>query len=158
MDLFDFILEQNSLDAFPMDNENDCCWKGNTMEEIYRSINEWELSHFPPIINRRDHIVLFELPINLNSTEPPKPHKGHSKWDSNHVRMPCSSQNEYLVSDEVNFKFADTNHCLVHQFYLFLFIWPRVIPAQRLKLNGGKSYKMHSYNQFYLATIWKRQF
>lgn len=71
------------------------------MGEIYRGLNEWELSHLPPIINRRNHIVLFELPIDLNSMQPPTPHAGQMKWDSLHVRLPCSPQNEYIVGDEV---------------------------------------------------------
>lgn len=75
------------------------------MEDIYRGLSEWELSHLPPIVNRRNHIVLFELPIDLNATEPPKPHDGQMKWDSLHVRLPCSPQNEYIVSDEVRIKF-----------------------------------------------------
>lgn len=82
-------------------NQNGCCWRGTPMEEIYRGLSEWELSHLPPILNRRNHTVLFELPIDLNSTIPPKPHAGHMKWDSLHVRLPCSPQNEYIVTDEV---------------------------------------------------------
>lgn len=72
------------------------------MDEIYRGLSAWELNHLPPIVNRRDHAVLFELPVNLNSTEPPKPHRGQPKWDSLHVRLPCAPQNEYIVADEVS--------------------------------------------------------
>lgn len=80
----------------------ECTHKGSSMDEIYRGLNPWELSQLPPIINKRDHAVLFQLPINLNSNEPPEPHRGEVKWDSNHVRLPCASQNEYLLTDEVN--------------------------------------------------------
>lgn len=82
-------------------NQKDCCWRGTPMEQIYRGFSEWELSHLPPIVNRRNHTVLFELPVDVNAMEPPKPHDGQMKWDSLHVRLPCSPQNEYIVIDEV---------------------------------------------------------
>lgn len=79
----------------------DIDFKGNSMDEIYRGLNPWELPQLPPIVNKRDHSVLFQLPIHLNSTEPPQPHRSDAKWDSNHVRLPCAIQNEYLTHDEV---------------------------------------------------------
>lgn len=86
------------------------------MEQIYRGFSEWELSHLPPIVNRRHHTVLFELPIDANGTEPPKPHDGQMKWDSLHVRLPCSPQNEYIVSDEVN----SLSHLFYHGWNIFV--------------------------------------
>lgn len=81
--------------------ETDGNQRGNTMDEIYRGLNPWELTHLPPIVNKRDHAVLFQLPIDLNATEPPQPHRSDAKWDSNHVRLPCALQNEYLITNEV---------------------------------------------------------
>lgn len=43
-----------------------------------------------------NHTVLYHLPIKCTTT-PPKPHKGPNKWDSDHVRLPCSSRNQYPV-------------------------------------------------------------
>lgn len=83
-------------------HSHDCGCKGNSMEEIYRGLNEYELAQLPPIVNKRDHIVLFQLPIDTNSTEPPQPHIGILKWDSNHVRLPYATQNEYLIADGVS--------------------------------------------------------
>lgn len=71
------------------------------MEQIYGGIGPFELNHLPAIVNRRDHAVMFELPINVESTVPPRPHVGPPKWDSVHVRLPCAVQNEYIVADEV---------------------------------------------------------
>lgn len=83
-----------------MTTEHD--YKGNSMQEIYRHINQWELPHLPPIVNKRDHAVLFKLPLDSNSTAPPEPHRSALKWDSNHVRLPCAPQNEYSVFNEVS--------------------------------------------------------
>lgn len=80
-----------------------CDYKGNSMREIYRDTNPWELPHLPPIVNRHNHTVLFQLPIDPSSAAPPEPHRSELKWDSNHVRLPCAPQNEYSVFDEVSF-------------------------------------------------------
>lgn len=111
-------------------NRNDCCWRGTPMEEIYRGLSEWELSHLPPILNRRNHTVLFELPIDVNSTRPPKPHDGQMKWDSLHVRLPCSPQNEYIVSDEVRTFYSSALRMFIH-FLLHL--------SERWKFDGEKA-------------------
>lgn len=104
------------------------------MEEIYRGLSEWELSHLPPISNRRYHTVLFELPIDVNSTKPPQPHEGQMKWDSLHVRLPCSPQNEYIVTDEVcTFHTgSSTNEQNVHSVFLLHRI-------ERPKFDGEKA-------------------
>lgn len=76
-------------------------FKGVSMEQVYRGYDKWHLDHLPPIANKRDHIVLFQLPIAEGSTKPPEPHRGENKWDSNHVRMPYSHQCEYKTECEV---------------------------------------------------------
>lgn len=73
------------------------------MDEIYHGKDQWSLASLPPIINSHSHTVLYQLPIDLKSTNPPKPHVGPIKWDSSHVRLPCAEQNEYVFSDEVSF-------------------------------------------------------
>lgn len=64
-------------------------------DRVYRGRDKWQFDHLPPISNNRDHIVLYQLPIEVNSSQPPEPHSGKTKWDSNHVRLPCALQNEY---------------------------------------------------------------
>lgn len=81
---------------------DDCGWKGSPMHDIYRGTSQFELPQLPPIVNKRDHIVLFHLPFDSNASLPPKPHIGTPKWDQNHVRLPSAPQNEYFIVDEVN--------------------------------------------------------
>lgn len=137
-------------------NQNDNCWRGTPFEEIYRGLSEWELSHLPPIMNRRNHTVLFELPIDVNSTIPPKPHGGQMKWDSLHVRMPCSPQNEYIVTDEVRtFSISLYGTENIFQFVLLSF---RMTKIWQWRSNDGKLYRMHYCNRFWRVVIWKRRF
>lgn len=76
-------------------------FKGVPFDDIYRGNDAWHLNHLPPIVNKRDHIVLYQLPIEPNSTQPPKPYPGEHKWDSHHVRLPCALQNEYRTESSV---------------------------------------------------------
>lgn len=81
-------------------------FKGVPFEQIYRGFDRWQLDHLPPIANKRDHTVLFQLPLSSDNSEPPAPHIGEKKWDSNHVRLPCAAQNEYKTESSVNCGFA----------------------------------------------------
>lgn len=77
-------------------------FKGVSMDKIYRNFDPWDLDHLPPVENTRNHTVLFQLPISkVQPLEPPTPHIGKGKWDSNHVRLPCASQNEYKTESSV---------------------------------------------------------
>lgn len=76
-------------------------FKGVPLEQIYRGSEHYHLNHLPPIQNKRDHTVLFQLPIANGSTSPPKPHFGDIKWDSHHVKLPCATQNEYKTESLV---------------------------------------------------------
>lgn len=76
--------------------------RGNTMEEIYRGIGKFELPTFAPIECSEAHKVLFELPITTSQDDPPKPHIGKTKWDSDHVRLPCAKQNTLTIDGEVS--------------------------------------------------------
>lgn len=51
----------------------------------------------PPLVPQPDHTVLVRASLNCNFAEPPKPsYKNYrDKWDRNHVRMPCSTENLY---------------------------------------------------------------
>lgn len=70
-------------------------FKGIPLSEIYCGRNAFDLDHLPPVAHKRDHIVLYKLPITVNSTRPPEPYKSESKWDPNHVRMPYALQSEH---------------------------------------------------------------
>lgn len=76
-------------------------FKGVPLDQIYRGFDRWHLDHLPPIANKRDHTVLFQLPISNDDSAPPRPHIGEKKWDSNHVRLPCAAQNEYKTESSV---------------------------------------------------------
>lgn len=76
--------------------------RGNTMDEIYRGIGKFDLPTFAPIEYSDEHKVLFELPITENKDDPPKPHIGKTKWDSDHVRLPCAKQNTLTIDGEVS--------------------------------------------------------
>lgn len=79
-------------------------WKGNSIEEIYRGVGAYEFPALPTIQYSDTHKVLFELPINTGEDEPPKPHAGKRKWDSDHVRMPYAEQNTMEIDGEVSVK------------------------------------------------------
>lgn len=73
-------------------------------EEVYGTSPKWDLDHLPPITNDDDHIVLYEFPINTSITQPPKPFfgNGEPKWDTDHVKLPCSTHNEFEIRRTVN--------------------------------------------------------
>lgn len=81
-----------------MSNET---FKGIPLSEIYGGRDAFDLQHLPPVANKRDHVVLFKLPITVNSSQPPEPYKGEKKWDQYHVRLPCAPQSEYQMESTV---------------------------------------------------------
>lgn len=62
-------------------------------DEIYRFTDRWHLDHFPAIANKRNHTVLFQLPLPNDLSHPPEPRTAAHKWDLSHVRLPCSAEN-----------------------------------------------------------------
>lgn len=87
-------------------------FKGVDFEKIYRNSSKWDFDHLPPIVNKRDHIVSFQLPIEKDSTVP---HRGEIKWDANHVKLPFAKQNEYkaesLVKENLKKKKKYISNC-----------------------------------------------
>ncbi|XP_016971814.1 poly(ADP-ribose) glycohydrolase [Drosophila rhopaloa] len=67
-------------------------WRGMPMEVIHRHLQPFELEHLPSVIAGNLHRVLYQLPIRES---PPRPHKSPGKWDSEHVRLPCSPESKY---------------------------------------------------------------
>ncbi|XP_019553404.3 poly(ADP-ribose) glycohydrolase-like [Aedes albopictus] len=82
------------------DNVDDRAWRGVPMDTIYRGLDRYELRHFAEVRPAEDHLVLYNLPIDVNGTEPPKPRRAYNKWDANHVRLPCSHRSQYPVEQE----------------------------------------------------------
>uniref|UniRef100_W8AQL3 poly(ADP-ribose) glycohydrolase n=1 Tax=Ceratitis capitata TaxID=7213 RepID=W8AQL3_CERCA len=73
-------------------------WRGCSMEEIHRGLNEFELEHVPPVRPSETHTVLYHCPIREPDNVPPRPLRAHHKWDATHVRLPCSSKSQYPVT------------------------------------------------------------
>ncbi|KAF2904997.1 hypothetical protein ILUMI_01181 [Ignelater luminosus] len=74
-------------------------WFGTSMEDIYCGHGPWAFE-IPPVTASRDHAVLYELPITLDS--PPKPYcsvQDHY-WDDDYVWMPYSPKNLFPVENE----------------------------------------------------------
>ncbi|XP_031627780.1 poly(ADP-ribose) glycohydrolase isoform X2 [Contarinia nasturtii] len=122
-------------------------YKGVPFKTVYRNFNEWDLDHLPEIVHRRDHSVLFKLPITTRSVQPPKPfiESGGPKWDSNHVKLPCAPQNEYKTESASNSsKSIQTTR------------WEIIQTALLREINSTKDFEkaVLTYNPKY-AKVWK---
>ncbi|KAF5300802.1 hypothetical protein FQR65_LT09105 [Abscondita terminalis] len=73
-------------------------WVGTKLEDIYYGQGPWSFT-VPSITASRYHSVLYQLPATLKA--PPKPHINiqNNHWDNDHVHMPYSSKNVFLVKD-----------------------------------------------------------
>lgn len=99
--LFFFVCLKLCFHTFFYSGENgDITWRGCSMEEIYRNLDPFELSHLAPVKPSDSHTVLHHFPIREDDIRPPKPLKGHPKWDALHVRLPCSNKSQYPVVEE----------------------------------------------------------
>ncbi|XP_026732531.1 poly(ADP-ribose) glycohydrolase isoform X2 [Trichoplusia ni] len=76
-------------------------WRGVPLSEMYGSQSPWGSPEFSLVSPSFNHAVLYHVPSDgcLADDKPPKPQIGHDKWDSEHVRMPCSSHSLYPVED-----------------------------------------------------------
>lgn len=97
--LFRLNIEKLSLRKMTTDH-----FKGTPLTEIHRGQRALDFDHLPPVENRRDHAVLYQLPIQPNINEPPEAHKGESKWDREHVCLPCDPRSVYKTDAEVTYK------------------------------------------------------
>ncbi|XP_039751600.1 poly(ADP-ribose) glycohydrolase-like [Pararge aegeria] len=66
---------------------------------MFGSQTVWLCPDFPAVEAADNHAVLYEIPGN-GATWPYKPTVGDDKWDSDHVKMPCSDHNLYNIGDE----------------------------------------------------------
>lgn len=76
-------------------------WRGVPLTELYGSQSPWGAPEFPLVAPSYNHAVLYHVPDSgcVAADRPPKPQIGQDKWDSEHVRMPCSSHSLYPVED-----------------------------------------------------------
>lgn len=74
-------------------------WCGAPISEMYGSHSPWGAPEFPLISPSYNHAVLFEI-CSERKEGPPVPRVGRDIWDSEHVRMPCSSHSLYPVLGE----------------------------------------------------------
>ncbi|XP_036319418.1 poly(ADP-ribose) glycohydrolase [Rhagoletis pomonella] len=80
------------------DSDAEELWRGCSMDEIHRGLNEFELEHVPAVRPSETHTVLYHCPIRESDNVPPRPLRAHHKWDAMHVRLPCSSKSQYPVT------------------------------------------------------------
>lgn len=88
-------------DHKPSQKRDDSLWKGKSLGSLYR--NPPEMNLLPPLKSHPDHHVLIKLPYKYDPKERPLPHPHHytDKWDSYHVRMPCSNQSEFPINNKI---------------------------------------------------------
>ncbi|CAH1646843.1 unnamed protein product [Spodoptera littoralis] len=84
-----------------MDGGSDNNWRGVPLSELYGSQSPWGAPEFRLVSPSHNHAVLYHVPSSgcVAADRPPKPQIGQDKWDSDHVRMPCSDQSLYPVVD-----------------------------------------------------------
>ncbi|XP_022814925.1 poly(ADP-ribose) glycohydrolase isoform X2 [Spodoptera litura] len=84
-----------------MDGGSDNNWRGVPLSELYGSQSPWGAPEFRLVSPSHNHAVLYHVPSSgcVAADRPPKPQIGQDKWDSEHVRLPCSDQSLYPVGD-----------------------------------------------------------
>lgn len=87
-------------------------FKGVPLDEIYGGRSAFDLDHLPEITNKRDHTVLFKVPITVSWSKTPEPYRGENKWDQQHVRMPHAPQSEYKSENTVSSSFCIYLFCI----------------------------------------------
>ncbi|CAB3223993.1 unnamed protein product [Arctia plantaginis] len=98
-----FLFKNIHLRLFTMnvDTGSNDHWRGVPLTELYGSQSPWGAPEFPLVAPSYNHAVLYHVPSSgcVAGDRPPKPQIGQDKWDSEHVRMPCSSHSLYPVED-----------------------------------------------------------
>ncbi|KAI5643403.1 poly (ADP-ribose) glycohydrolase (PARG) domain-containing protein [Phthorimaea operculella] len=76
-------------------------WRGVPLSEILGSQSPWGTPEFPLVAPSPTHTVLYEIPANgvVEESRPPVPAVAPDKWDSEHVRLPCSPKSLYPCKD-----------------------------------------------------------
>ncbi|XP_063237041.1 poly(ADP-ribose) glycohydrolase isoform X2 [Bacillus rossius redtenbacheri] len=71
-------------------------WRGQRLSDLPNR----HCPALPPVAPSASHTVLFELPVQSGCLPRPHPPRLKDKWDSNHVRMPCSPMSMYPVQND----------------------------------------------------------
>lgn len=130
---------------------DDVSWRGCSMDEIHRYLNEFELEHVPPIRPSDQDTVLFHFPIRCEVNEPPRSLKGQDKWDANHVRLPCSNKSQYPVMGDDNNVTIERRWKMVEQALLRPIKTSKELEKAILSYNSKYSdlWKFHSLHQLF---------
>ncbi|XP_067673402.1 poly(ADP-ribose) glycohydrolase-like [Haliotis asinina] len=102
-DSLDEVMEIDIPNKKPSMLQRESSWRGIKLTDLKTAPTC--LSLVKPL-NRKDHTVLIKLPYQFSDkdTQPPSPYPASfvDKWDQDHVRMPCSPQNEYPVETKTS--------------------------------------------------------
>ncbi|XP_062573298.1 poly(ADP-ribose) glycohydrolase-like isoform X2 [Saccostrea cucullata] len=88
-------------DHKPSQKRDSSLWKGKSLATLNRKPGC--MNPLPTLRSHSDHHVLFKVPYTYNTKYPPKPHPDQyvDKWDSHHVRIPCSHQSEFPWNNKI---------------------------------------------------------
>lgn len=92
---------ESQLDAVS-DNPSTTYWKGTPISDLNRAPDCTE--PLPEMRPAQDHTILFRPAFRSDGPPSPIPDDYSDKWDSDHVRMPCSPENLYPVEDQTGRK------------------------------------------------------
>lgn len=90
-------LQESSL-SLTQTEDNQLKWRGKPLCEIRYFVSE--NNECPTICDSATHTVLFKTPYTVGTIPVPHPPIYEDKWDSSHVKMPCSDSNLYPVHNE----------------------------------------------------------
>ncbi|XP_047509300.1 poly(ADP-ribose) glycohydrolase-like isoform X3 [Pieris napi] len=93
----------------------DHSWRGIPLSQIYGSDSPWGSPEFPLVQPAFNHAVLHHILHNGDMERPPKPHIGTDKWDQDHVRMPCSRQSLYPITDDSGCKILKERWAIIEE-------------------------------------------
>jgi len=82
------------MESDNISNDETTNWKGTNKSLLPRSFGK---KLFPSLIPSSQHTLLFKIPIGINNMPEPYPKEYCDNWDDNHVKMPCSNHNLFLV-------------------------------------------------------------
>lgn len=82
------------MESDNISNDETTNWKGINKKLLPRSFGK---QLFPSLIPSLEHTLLFKVPIVINNMPEPYPKEYCDSWDENHVKMPCSKHNLFLV-------------------------------------------------------------
>ncbi|XP_048248208.1 poly(ADP-ribose) glycohydrolase-like [Haliotis rufescens] len=102
-DSLDGVMQIDIPNKKPSMLQRESSWRGIKLKDLKTTPNC--LGSVKPL-SKKDHTVLIKLPYIFSDKDtcPPSPYPAGflDKWDQDHVRMPCSPQNEYPVETKTS--------------------------------------------------------